>query len=71
VASLVLGMVGMPLSLFSIVPALALVFGYVGRSRIDQSGGTETGREMAGAGIVFGWIGMVIAVIWVGVLLAW
>lgn len=37
---------------------LALIFGYIGRNQIDQSGGTQTGRGMAIAGIALGWIGV-------------
>jgi len=37
---------------------LALVFGYVAKSQIDRSGGRETGRGMAIAGIVLGWVGV-------------
>lgn len=43
---------------------LALVFGYMGRSQIDASGGAQEGRGMAVAGIVLGWIG-------VGILIAY
>jgi len=35
-----------------------LVFGYMAKSRIDRSEGRETGRGMAIAGIVLGWIGI-------------
>jgi hypothetical protein len=37
---------------------LALVFGYVAKSQIDKSHGTQTGRGMAVAGIVLGWVGV-------------
>lgn len=54
VASLVLGIVWW----MGIGSILALVFGYIGKSQIDQSGGTQTGRGMAIAGIVLGWVGV-------------
>lgn len=54
VASMVLGI----LWLWGIGAILALVFGYSAKSQIDRSGGTETGRGMAVAGIVLGWIGI-------------
>ena len=54
VASLVLGIVWA----MGIGSILALVFGYVAKNRIDQSGGTQTGRGMAIAGIVLGWVGV-------------
>jgi hypothetical protein len=42
---------------------LALVFGYVGKNQIDRSGGQESGRGMAVAGIVLGWIGVGILIL--------
>lgn len=55
IASLVLGLYWL-LWLGSI---LALVFGYQARAEIARSGGRLTGRGLATAGIVLGWIGMV------------
>jgi hypothetical protein len=37
---------------------LALVFGYIAKSQINDSGGRQGGRGMAIAGIVLGWIGV-------------
>ena len=54
VAALVLGI----LFLYGVGSILALVFGYSAKSAIDRSGGRETGRGMAVAGIVLGWIGL-------------
>lgn len=54
VASLVLGI----LWLWWLGSVLALIFGYVGKNQIDRSGGQESGRGMAIAGIVLGWIGI-------------
>ena len=54
IASLVLGIVW----IYGIGSILALVFGYQGRNEIDRSNGTQTGRGMATAGIVLGWIGV-------------
>ena len=54
IASLVLGIVWA----MGIGSILALVFGYIGRNQIDGSGGRETGRGMAIAGIVLGWVGV-------------
>lgn len=54
IAALVLGIVWV----YWIGSILALVFGYIGKNQIDQSGGRETGRGMAIAGIVLGWIGV-------------
>ena len=44
---------------------LALVFGYVAKSQIDRSQGTQTGRGMAVAGIVLGWVGVGFLVLFV------
>lgn len=54
VASLVLGIIW----IYWVGSVLALVFGYTAKSQIDKSGGQETGRGMATAGIVLGWIGV-------------
>jgi Domain of unknown function (DUF4190) len=35
---------------------LALVFGYMARKQIDESYGRQTGRGLATAGIVLGWV---------------
>lgn len=42
---------------------LALVFGYMGRRQVDESQGRETGRGLAVAGIVLGWIGAALTVL--------
>jgi Domain of unknown function (DUF4190) len=58
-AALVLGIVGLvfcPL----VCSVLALVFGYQARKEIDGSGGRIGGRGSAIAGIVLGWVGLVI-----------
>jgi hypothetical protein len=61
IASLVLGI----LWLYWIGSILALIFGYVAKSEIDRSGGRETGRGLAIAGIVLGWIGVAGGVIFI------
>jgi hypothetical protein len=45
---------------------LALIFGYKGRREIDSSHGTQSGAQLARAGIITGWIGLVWGVIVVG-----
>jgi len=70
VASLVLGILGI---VACGVPAvLALVFGYKARKQIAASGGGQSGRGMATAGIVLGWIwlGLIVAYIAVAVIVA-
>ena len=53
--SLVFGIIGFwPLSLIGSV--VALVLGYRAKAEIDRSGGTQSGRGLALAGIILGWI---------------
>ncbi len=54
VASLVLGI----LWLWWVGSVLALVFGYIAKGQIDRSPATESGRGLAVAGIVLGWVGV-------------
>jgi hypothetical protein len=54
IASLVLGIVW----IYGITSILALVFGYRARREIDASQGWQTGRGLATAGIVLGWVGV-------------
>jgi hypothetical protein len=58
-AALILGILGIVFCpiVFSV---LALVFGHQGRNEIDGSGGRISGRGLATAGIILGWIGIVI-----------
>ena len=59
IAALVLGIVWM----YGIGSILALIFGYQAKGQIDASAGRETGRGMAVAGIVLGWIGVGVLVL--------
>jgi Domain of unknown function (DUF4190) len=54
VAALVLGI----LWIYWIGSLLALIFGLIAKGQIDRSGGTESGRGMAIAGIVLGLVGL-------------
>jgi hypothetical protein len=56
IASMVLGIVGIPSSIYLVAPILALVFGYVSRSQIRSSG--QSGAGMAKAGIILGYVGI-------------
>ena len=59
--SLVLGICGVALMpLILSIPALVL--GYQARREIDASGGAWGGRGQAIAGIVLGWIGLVLGI---------
>ena len=67
--SLVTGIVGLVLFWFPIVGVvlsiLATIFGHVGKRRIDRSGGVRGGRGMAIAGLIMGWIGIGLFVLFV------
>jgi hypothetical protein len=54
IASMVVGI----LWLYWLGSILALVFGYVAKSQIRESNGTQGGGGMATAGIVLGWVGV-------------
>jgi hypothetical protein len=62
IASLVLGIIG---GVMCIGWILALVFGYIGRKQIDQSGGYQGGRGLATAGIVLGYVWASLLVIYI------
>jgi uncharacterized protein DUF4190 len=71
VASLVLGIVSFfCLGFLVVIPILAIVFGHVALGRIAGSGGSVTGRGLAIAGAVLGWIFLVPVVLatfaWLG-----
>lgn len=61
VASLVLGIMGVPLGCSIILPVLALVFGIIGYSQTSESG--SSGRGMAIAGIICSLVGGAIALV--------
>jgi hypothetical protein len=61
IASLILGV----LWFYWVGSVLALIFGYVGKSQIDKSGGTQDGRGLAIAGIVLGWIGVAVLIVFI------
>jgi hypothetical protein len=65
VASLVLGI----LCLYGIGSILALIFGFIARKEIDASGGSQSGRGMATAGIVLGFIGIGIMLLLIALIL--
>ena len=49
---------------------VGLILGYVARKEIDNSNGQKTGRGMATAAIVLGWLGVIATVIIIGLLVA-
>jgi len=66
IASLVLGIVW----IYWVGSILALVFGYIAKSQIDRSGGAQGGRGMAIAGIVLGWIGIALLILFIVIIAA-
>jgi hypothetical protein len=63
-AALILGILGLVFCPF-ICSVLALVFGYQARGEIDRSGGRQGGRGLATAGVITGWIGIAITLLFV------
>ena len=63
-ASLVLGLVWV----FGIGSILAVIFGFVARRQIRQSGGRQTGGGMALAGIILGLVGVISLVLWIALI---
>jgi DNA-directed RNA polymerase subunit RPC12/RpoP len=61
VASLVLGIIGIPAFCAVLPPVLAIVFGIIGYNQVTKSGAEGGGKGMAIAGIVCGVIGCLIA----------
>jgi DNA-directed RNA polymerase subunit RPC12/RpoP len=61
VASLVLGIIGLPASCAVIPPVLAIIFGIIGYNQVSRSGVEGGGKGMAIAGIICGVIGCGIA----------
>jgi hypothetical protein len=66
IASLVLGIVWV----FGLGSILAVIFGFVGRKQIRQSGGRQSGGGMAIAGIVLGFVGVAGLIFWIVVAIA-
>jgi hypothetical protein len=61
VASMVLGIVWV----FGIGSILAVIFGFVARKQIKDSGGRESGGGMALAGIILGLVGVASLILWI------
>ncbi len=64
VASLVLGIIGLPAFCTVIAPALAIIFGIIGLNQVNKSGSEGGGKGMAIAGIVCGVVGGIFAVMY-------
>ena len=64
VASLVCGILG--LTFIPIISSIAaIITGYIAKNQIDESKGTQGGRGMALAGIITGFIGVVLWVLFI------
>lgn len=61
IASLVLGIVWV----FGIGSILAVIFGFVARKQIRESGGRQDGGGMALAGIILGFVGIAGLILWI------
>ncbi len=61
VASLILGIVGLPSSPFVLPPVLAVVFGLLAMRNSNSDSGRPTGQGLAVVGLVLGSIGVVFA----------
>lgn len=66
VASLVLGIVWV----FGIGSILAVIFGFVARKQIKDSGGRQSGSGMALAGIILGFVGVASLILWIVLVIA-
>ena len=62
VAALVLGICGFVVCPF-ICSIAAIITGTIAKNEIDRSGGRLTGRDLAKAGQVFGWVGVALCVL--------
>ena len=62
VASLVLGIIGIPAFCIIVPSLLAIIFGIVGLNQISKSGGEAGGKGMAIWGLVCGGVGLLIRV---------
>ncbi|NLP13897.1 MAG: DUF4190 domain-containing protein [Clostridium sp.] len=71
IASLVLGILSLPFScccIGSVTGILAVVFGFIAKSKINSSNGLEKGNGMALAGIILGFMGIAISLIYMAIL---
>ena len=65
VASLVLGIIGLPAFCAVLPPILAIIFGIIGYNQVSKSGVEGGGKGMAVAGIVCGSIGAIAAAFYI------
>jgi len=70
IASLICSIVGVLFLLPVIGPILGIVFGNMAKKQIAASQGREGGENLAQAGVVLGWIGIVLNILIAGAILA-
>jgi len=63
VASLVLGIIGLPAACAIIPPVLAVIFGIIGYNQVSKGGEGGSGKGMAIAGIICGAIGCLLGLV--------
>jgi hypothetical protein len=61
VASLVLGIIGLPACVVVLPSVLAIIFGIIGYNQVNSTGAEGGGKGMAIAGVVCGVVGLIIA----------
>ena len=61
VASLVLGIIGLPAACAVVPPILAVIFGIIGYNQVTKEGAESGGKGMAIAGIILGGIGCILS----------
>lgn len=65
-ASMILGVAGLTVGLcllfFPVLPILAVILGHLGLSKVTQT--ATPGRSLAVAGLVMGYVGVALAVLW-------
>ena len=66
IASLVMGIAQLVISFIGTI--LALVFGYVAKKQMKETG--QAGAGMATAGIVLGWIGLALGILFIVLIIA-
>jgi Domain of unknown function (DUF4190) len=64
IASLVLGIVGLTGIPF-VASIVAIALGYMARSEVQETG--QSGGGLATAGIILGWVGLILVIAFVGV----
>lgn len=71
IASLVLGIAGIPLfTFYGVVPIVALILGAFGNAQIRRSAGRQGGKGMAIAGMILGGVGILFAIVFLILIVA-